>query len=413
VFDFGALPPEINSGRMYSGPGSGPMLAAASAWEGVAAELSSAARGYASAITELTSSPWVGPASQSMLSAVLPYVSWLSAVATQAEETGGQARAAAAAYENAFMMTVPPPVIEANRALLMTLIATNFFGQNTPAIAATEAQYLEMWAQDSAAMYGYATSSATATELARFVSPPNTNTPDAVLQQDAAVNQAASLPAGGVAQTTAQQLLSAAAVPQALQQFTAAPAAAIEPNFIENTIQDFFLYGLPTPANNWAGLTPANYTAVVKQTLQAYFFNGIGAFGSQIGQQLFNGLGTTAGGSGAWYPTPQFAALGAGGWHFHSGAGLTSSLASSSKVGALSVPASWVSSSAPSGVEQAGAKLVSAHLTASPGNAGPVNAVNAPGAAIPLASRAGQRGGNMGVRYGFRYSVLARPPSAG
>ncbi|ORB32742.1 PPE domain-containing protein, partial [Mycobacterium paraseoulense] len=25
MFDFGALPPEINSGRMYAGPGSGPM----------------------------------------------------------------------------------------------------------------------------------------------------------------------------------------------------------------------------------------------------------------------------------------------------------------------------------------------------------------------------------------------------
>jgi PPE-repeat protein len=389
------------------------MLAAASAWDGIAAELGSAATGYASVITELTSSPWVGPASQSMLSAVMPYVSWLSALATQAEETGGQARAAAAAYETAFMMTVPPPVIEANRALLTTLIASNFFGQNTPAIAATEAQYLQMWAQDAAAMYGYATSSAAATELARFVSPPNTTAPDAVPQQSAAVSQAVGLPADSVAQTIAQQLLSAAAVPQALQQLAAAPAAAVEPNFIWNTIQDFFLYGLPTPTNNWAGLTPANYTAVIKQTLQGYFANGIGAFGSQIGQQLFNGLGTTAGGSGAWYPTPQFAALGAGGWHFHSGAGLTSSIASSSKVGALSVPASWVSSSAAGDVNQAGAKLVSAHLTASPGNAGPVNAVNAPGAGFPLGSRAGQRGGNMGVRYGFRYSVLARPPSAG
>ena len=32
--DFAFLPPEINSGRMYDGPGSGPMLAAAAAWDG-------------------------------------------------------------------------------------------------------------------------------------------------------------------------------------------------------------------------------------------------------------------------------------------------------------------------------------------------------------------------------------------
>ncbi len=36
--DFGALPPEINSGRMYSGPGCGSMLAAAAAWDGLAAD---------------------------------------------------------------------------------------------------------------------------------------------------------------------------------------------------------------------------------------------------------------------------------------------------------------------------------------------------------------------------------------
>ena len=60
-------------------------------------------------------------------------------------------------------MTVPPPVIAANRSLLAALVATNFFGQNTPAIAATEIQYAEMWAQDAVAMYGYAASSASAT----------------------------------------------------------------------------------------------------------------------------------------------------------------------------------------------------------------------------------------------------------
>lgn len=46
--DFGALPPEVNSGRMYCGPGSAPMVAAASAWNGLAAELSVAAVGTTS-----------------------------------------------------------------------------------------------------------------------------------------------------------------------------------------------------------------------------------------------------------------------------------------------------------------------------------------------------------------------------
>ncbi len=153
------------------------MLAAASAWDELAAELSSAVSGYSSVITELTSAPWLGPASQSMISAVGPYVSWLSAAVAQTEEAASQARAAAGAFETAFAMTVPPPAVAANRVLLMTLIATNFFGQNTPAIAATEAQYMEMWAQDAAAMYGYAGSSVSASQLTPFTSPPKTTTP--------------------------------------------------------------------------------------------------------------------------------------------------------------------------------------------------------------------------------------------
>jgi PPE-repeat protein len=310
-------------------------------------------------------------------------------------------------------MTVPPPVIAANRVLLTTLVATNFFGQNTPAIAATEAQYMEMWAQDAATMYGYAASAAIATELAQFTSPPNTTTPDAVPAQAAAVTQAVGTPAGNSAQSAATQLVSAAAVPQALQQLAATPAAAVPQNFIWNTIQDFMMYGLPTPANNYTALTPANYTAVIKQTLQAYFAVGIGNFGWSIGQQLFNGIGSTAGSGGAWFPTPQFAALGAGGFHFHSGAGLAS-LASASKVGGLSVPASWAG--APGAPEAVGAKLVSAHLGPN-GALGGLEArpggLNAALPGAPVGARGAQRAGNLGVRYGFRYSVLCRPPSAG
>jgi PPE-repeat protein len=39
-------------------------------------------------------------------------------------------------------------------------MATNFFGTSTPAIAATESDYEEMWAQDVAAMYAYESTAA-------------------------------------------------------------------------------------------------------------------------------------------------------------------------------------------------------------------------------------------------------------
>ena len=43
---FMTLPPEINSLRMYSGAGSGPMMEAAAAWDGLSAELGSAAQSF-------------------------------------------------------------------------------------------------------------------------------------------------------------------------------------------------------------------------------------------------------------------------------------------------------------------------------------------------------------------------------
>jgi PPE-repeat protein len=169
--DFGLLPPEINSGRMYAGPGAVAMLAAAVAWDGLAEELYSAASSCCSVVSELTNGAWQGPASASMMAAVTPYVGWMSATAAEAEQTANQVRAAAAAFEAAFAATVPPPMIAANRSLLMALVATNFLGQNTPAIAATETQYAEMWALDAATMYSYAGTSATATQLTPFTSP--------------------------------------------------------------------------------------------------------------------------------------------------------------------------------------------------------------------------------------------------
>lgn len=211
--DFAALPPEVNSGRMYAGPGAGSLLAASAAWDELAVDLHSAAASYRAVVQELTSGPWLGVSSTKMAAAAAPYATWLTATAEQAELTSTQAKAAATAHSSAFAMTVPPSLIAANRAQLATLVATNFFGQNAPAIAATEAQYFEMWAQDAAAMYSYSAAAQAAAQMVPFSTPPQTANPGGVAAQEAAAAQ-------GLGQGAASQAM------QALSNGLAGSAAA-------------------------------------------------------------------------------------------------------------------------------------------------------------------------------------------
>jgi PPE-repeat protein len=163
VFDFAVQPPEVISAKIYSGPGAESLQAAATAWEGLAGELQSTASNFQSVISGLTTGSWEGPSSAAAAAAAAPYVSWISTTAAQAEQTASQARAAASAYETALAATVPPAEVTANRTQLASLLQTNIFGQNTSAIAATEAEYGQFWAQDVGALFGYAGSSSAAT----------------------------------------------------------------------------------------------------------------------------------------------------------------------------------------------------------------------------------------------------------
>jgi PPE-repeat protein len=172
---FMLFPPEVNSALMYSGAGSGPLMAAASAWNELAADLESTATSYQSVIAQLTGGPWLGPTATRMAAAAAPYIAWLQGSSIQAAQTSGQASLAAAAYESAFDATVPPTVVAANRALLAALVATNFLGQNTPAIAATEALYMEMWFQDGLTMDTYALTSQQAIALPQQTPAPTTS----------------------------------------------------------------------------------------------------------------------------------------------------------------------------------------------------------------------------------------------
>ncbi|MCV7147043.1 PPE family protein [Mycobacterium riyadhense] len=157
ILDFAVLPPEINSARIFSGAGSSPLFTAATAWEGLGADLQSSVSAIQSLLTDLTGGPWTGPASMAMAAAAAPYVSWLSAAAAQAELSAAQARAAATAFETALAATVHPAAVAANRVSLLSLIATNFL----------------MWAQDVGAMVAYYTgATSVASTLTPFSLPP-------------------------------------------------------------------------------------------------------------------------------------------------------------------------------------------------------------------------------------------------
>ncbi|HVQ98624.1 MAG TPA: PPE family protein, partial [Mycobacterium sp.] len=209
MVDFGGIMPEITSALMYSGSGSSSLQAAASAWNSLAAELSSAAADYDTVVTRLASEEWLGPSSTAMASAVQPYVQWMGNTAAQAETAATQARAAAAAYEQAFSATVPPPLIAANRAELAQATQTNVLGQNSSIIAQLESQYNEFWAQDAAMMYQYASQSAAVSKVANFVSPTATTNPVGQALQTNATAQAAASTTTSSAVTTIQSEIAA------------------------------------------------------------------------------------------------------------------------------------------------------------------------------------------------------------
>ncbi len=298
--DFAALPPEINSGRMYSGPGPGPMLEAAAAWENLGGELSSAAASYSSVVTGLTDGSWRGPASASMAAAAATFVAWMNAAAAQAQQAAAQAEAAASAFETAFAATVPSPVIAANRAQLTMLVATNFLGINTAAIMATEAQYAEMWAQDAAAMYGYAGSSAAAATLTPFTPPQQNTNPAGLPAQSAAVANS-----GGTQTSTSVDTI--------IQQILADINKALEPDTVNSGISAF----ATVPSIILSALSAGSRSAATVANSAVAALTDVSAGLSKVATTL-GSVGTA----------PVGGAVSAG-------------LARAASVGALSVPPAW------------------------------------------------------------------------
>ena len=400
--DFGALPPEINSARIYAGPGSASLIAAASAWNGVAAELSSAALGYDNVVTTLASDEWTGPASAAMASAAEPYVTWMTTTAAQAEQAAAQAQAAAAAYETALASVVPPPLIAANRAELAEATQTNVLGLNNGVIAQLEAQYSEFWAQDAAAMYSYAGSSASAAKVTPFANAPAIANPAAATTQAAA---SASSPAASIQQTL-QGFLSTVQSDLNLLQTPAGTTRLINGIGSANPwlTQMYFLFSGSTALPSNLGTFISAYSPYASFFYNTeglpYFSVGMGNFGTQIAKSA--GWLTAAAPAAAAIPKglPGLGGLLGGGAAAH--------LGSATSIGKLSVPVSWTGATGP--VAAAAHAVPVSSISAAPEVAGgPGNLLGG----MPLAGVGSGAAGGAGPRYGFRPTVMARPPLGG
>ena len=413
--DYGAFPPEVNSALMYSGPGPWSLLAAATAWNGLAAELHSAAASYESVISGLIAS-WQGPSSAAMESAAAPYVAWLNSTATQAELSGGEAQAAAAAFQSAFGMMVPPPVIEANRIQLMQLVSTNLLGQNTPAIAATETAYAEMWAQDAMTMYSYAASSAVITgNITPFTPAPETTNAAGLIDQGA---QPASSAGGSTASTLSKVVNS---VPNALQNLST-PGGSSGSSGGVTTVNP--VTGTTTTTGAGSNMFDGVLTSVLSSyaTIPGDFAMFMGADAiSPLMQTMSMAFQPAAVAPAAMGELPGMAAAagGAMGPGFAGGMGGMGGMAGlgqAASVGGLSVPANWGwAATAPPGL------VGSAPMGLAPAM-GLATAESGVGSGFPMmlgglpraaAMGAGIGAGAAAVKYGSRLRVMARPPAAG
>jgi PPE-repeat protein len=399
VFDFASRPPEVNSALIYSGAGAGPLMAASSAFNNLSSELTSNAASYESVISQLTGSEWTGPSSEAMSAAAQPYISWLDTTSAQLRVAATQATASAAAYEAAFAASIPPPVILANRTTLAALVATNILGQNTPAIAANEALYGEFWAQDAAAMYGYASSASAASATLTPLTPPaQTTNPAGQGQQAAAVSSAAG------SNGTSSALNNTLGSLQGASSAAANPAAALPAQDTVGSVLSALngLFAVPILSNTIynIGVTLAWNTAMMTATLPllGHFLAG-SPFGVTISDTAPLGAGLGFG------TTLAGASSGVGGV----GGATLAGMGSASSVGGMSVPAGW---SAPTpevaGVGDAtlagSGWTAAADETAGMGGGGGMNGV------MPGMASAGGKGGMgmAGPRYGVKPKVMPK-----
>ncbi|MBS9532142.1 PPE family protein [Mycobacterium sp. M1] len=400
---FMLFPPEINSWMINTGPGAGPLLEAAAAWTAMAADLSSSATATHGVASDLPF-VWNSPASLVAESSIATHITSLQQAASAAAEMAQQATTAAALFQSAQAASVPPAVIAANRATLLSLIATNWLGQNTPAIMATEHMYEVMWAQDGATMDTYDGASKTNNK--------------ALAQPATAKSQAGSAADGG--QTGTQP---SPTTPQTPGGSTGAPQATIGQTLSMLGVPDSTIQALPesfTSANLQTASQflyyPATYgSTAIRYLMMLQQFARMGsAAGSSLASQTSGaasgGTGTLMTQIGDFVNDKLQGAVGVLAGHFSSAtSAISAKLGEAASMGALKVPGAWAA--AADGMVRAAPVLPATTVSA------PVQTMSAtsglPGGPFGHAMMGAMAGRGMGAIAAKAPKVIPRSPAGG
>ncbi|WP_232078822.1 PPE family protein [Mycobacterium florentinum] len=383
--DFAALPPEITSTLVWTGPGSAPLMAAATAYANLAAEVSTTATSWESIITTLTTDAWTGGGSSAAAAAAQPIVTYLTDTAAALEQASAAASSSAAAFEAAYAGVVSPALVFTNRAEFAAALAAVPF--SLPQLMELEVEYNEMWVQDATAMTAYQAASDMAAGMLQPVTPLATTTDPAALGANDAV-QAADFAPQALSAFDLSSLTDALQIPfssnnllQSIDGFLGTPSVFNAINGAVNTSAWFVMTAIPTAVSLGHTLAGAAVPAAAVSDVVPAGAGGI------IEGSVVSSVSPMAGAGGL-------------------GSAATASLGNASTVSRLSVPASWAANAAPATqLEAATAPLEGSGWTAATEEA---SVMGAPGMPGMVAGAKGAGAFGSGPRYGFKPIVMPK-----